>query len=351
MSPQGLEIWAGPMFLWAGSIGETARRIEDLGFDGMGFADTQIIYYDPYVAMGVAARATSRLRLRTMVSTPVTRHPSVMAAAIATVQQESAGRAVLGLGRGDSAATLIGEPAFTGDLFERYIVQVQGYLRGEEVVLDNGTRSRSDWIGRDPNLPKVPVDIAATGPRIIAMSARVAEGVSFSIGAEPERMKWAINCARQARKQAGMDPSTLRLGAFVPVLVHPDAAYARRFIRGSIAPIARFSAMSRTASEGIASAEDRAIVKEIGRVYDMAGHGHAEASHINVITDSFVDRWAVAGPSEYCIDRLAELVGTGLDSIVIGLSTRGMDNTEVGQAWTRFAHEVMPALRSIAPKN
>jgi 5,10-methylenetetrahydromethanopterin reductase len=350
MTAQGLEIWAGPMFLWAGSVGETARRIEDLGFDGMGFADTQIIYYDPYVAMGVAAHATSRLRLRTMVSTPVTRHPSVMAAAIATVQQESAGRAVLGLGRGDSAAALIGEPAFTGKLFERYIVQVQGYLRGEEVVLDNGTHSRSDWIGREPKLPKVPVDIAATGPRIIAISARVAEGVSFSVGAEPQRMSWAINYARQARKQAGLNPSTLRLGAFVPVFVHPDAAFARRFIRGSIAPLARFSALSPSASEGIAVAEDRAIVKEIGRVYDMGGHGHAEASHIDVITDSFVDRWAVAGPSEYCISRLAELAGTGLDNIVIGLSTRGMNNTEVGEAWTRFAREVMPALRSIAQK-
>lgn len=343
---QRLEIWAGPMFLWAGSIGETARRIEDLGFDGMGFADTQIIYYDPYVAMGAAARTTTRLRLRTMVSTPVARHPSVMAAAIATVHQESGGRAVLGLGRGDSAATLIGEPAFTGDRFERYIVQVQGYLRGEEVVLDNGTRSRSDWIARDRSLPKVPVDVAATGPRIIAMGARVAEGVSFSVGAEPKRMTWAINHARQARTQAGLDPSALRLGAFVPVFVHPDAAYARRFIRGSIAPIARFSAMSPTASEGIVSEEDRAIVKEIGRVYDMAGHGHAEASHINVITDSFVDRWAVAGPPGYCIARLNELIDTGLDNIVIGLSTRGMNDAEVGQAWTRFAREVMPALRS-----
>ncbi len=138
MSTQGLEIWAGPMFVWAGSIGETARRIEELGFDGMGFADTQIIYYDPYVAMGAAARTTTSLRLRTMVSTPVARHPSVMAASIATVQQESAGRAVLGLGRGDSAADLIGERAYSGAMFERYILQVQGYLRGEEVVLDNG---------------------------------------------------------------------------------------------------------------------------------------------------------------------------------------------------------------------
>jgi 5,10-methylenetetrahydromethanopterin reductase len=347
MGSSGVEIWAGPMFQWAGSIGETARRIEDLGFDGMGFADTQIIYYDPYVAMGAAARTTTRLRLRTMVSTPVTRHPSVIAAAIATVQQESGGRAVLGLGRGDSAASLIGERAFSGKAFERYITQVQGYLRGEEVVLDNGQRSRSDWIGRDRSLPKVPIDVAATGPRIIAIGARSVEGVSFSIGADRVRMAWAVNCAREARKQAGQDPATLRLGAFVPIFVHPDASYARQIIKGSIAPIARFSAMSPSAMEGIGSEEERAVVREIGRIYDMDSHGHAQAGHIGVITDSFVDRWAVVGPAGYCIDRLAELIGTGLDSIVIGLSGRGLNNAEVGQAWTRFAKEVMPALKLI----
>jgi 5,10-methylenetetrahydromethanopterin reductase len=291
------------------------------------------------------------LRLRTMVSTPVTRHPSVIAAAIATVQQESGGRAVLGLGRGDSAASLIGERAYNGEAFERYIVQVQGYLRGEEVVLDNGCNSRSDWIGRVPNLPKVPIDIAATGPRIIAMAGRTAERVSFSIGTDPARMAWAVNCARRARAQAGLDPDTLRLGAFVPIFVHPDAAYARQMIKGSIAPIARFSAMSPSAAEGIRTAEDRAIVSEIGRIYDMAGHGHAEASHIGVITDSFIERWAVVGPAGYCIERLTELIGTGLDSIVIGLSGRGLNDAEVGQAWTRFAVEVMPALRSIKLKN
>jgi 5,10-methylenetetrahydromethanopterin reductase len=347
MGNPSVEIWAGPMFQWAGSIGETAHRIEDLGFDGMGFADTQIIYYDPYVAMGAAARTTTHLRLRTMVSTPVTRHPSVIAAAIATVQQESGGRAVLGLGRGDSAASLIGERAFGGKAFERYIKQVQGYLRGEEVMLDNGCRSRSDWIGRDRTLPKVPIDVAATGPRIIAVGARSAEGVSFSIGADPKRMAWAVNCAREARRQSGQDPSMLRLGAFVPILVHPDADYARQVIKGSIAPIARFSAMSPSAMEGIGTEEERAIVGEIGRIYDMDSHGHAEASHIGVITDSFVERWAVVGPAGYCIDRLAELIAAGLDSVVIGLSGRGLNNDEVGQAWTRFAREVMPALRLI----
>ncbi|SRR5579875_471177 len=347
MGNSGVEIWAGPMFQWAGSIGETARRIEELGFDGMGFADTQIIYYDPFVAMGAAARTTTRLRLRTMVSTPVTRHPAVIAAAIATVQQESDGRAVLGLGRGDSAASLIGEQPYNGKAFERYIRQVQGYLRGEEVVLDNGCRSRSDWIGRDRTLPKVPVDVAATGPRVIAAGARTAEGVSFSVGADAGRVAWAVNCAREARKAAGLDPATLRLGAFVPIFVHPDAAYARQIIKGSIAPMARFSAMSPSAMEGIGNEEDRAIVRQLGRIYDMDRHGHAQASHTGVITDSFVDRWAVVGPAGHCIERLAELIAAGLDSVVIGLSGRGLNNEEVGQAWTRFAREVMPALRSI----
>ena len=335
------------MFQWAGSIGETARRIEDLGFDGMGFADTQIIYYDPYVAMGAAARTTRRMRLRTMVSTPVARHPAVIAAAIATVQRESGGRAVLGLGRGDSAATLIGEQAWSGKDFERYIGQVQGYLRGEEVVLDNAHRSRSDWIGRDPGVPKVPVDVAATGPRVIELAARAAEGVSFSVGAEPQRMAWAIKCAREARRRSGLDPSTLGLGAFVPIFVHTDAAYARQIIKGSIAPLARFSAMSPSAMEGIGAEEDRAVVREIGRTYDMDSHGHAEAGHIGVITDAFVDRWAVAGPAGYCVDRLTELIETGLDSLVIGLSGRGLAHAEVGEAWARFAREVMPALKSI----
>jgi 5,10-methylenetetrahydromethanopterin reductase len=213
-------------------------------------------------------------------------------------------------------------------------------------VLDNGVRSRSDWIGRDPSVPKVPVDVAATGPRIIAIGARTAERVSFSIGADPRRMAWAVECARQARIAAGMDPATLRLGAFVPIFVHPDAAYAREIIKGSIAPIARFSAMSPSAMEGIDSPEERAVVREIGRIYDMQSHGHASASHIEVITDAFVDRWAVAGPAGYCVQRLQELIGTGLDSIVIGLSGRGLNNADVGQAWTRFAREVMPALRS-----
>src|SRR5687768_13148416 len=80
-----------------------AARAEADGWDGMLVVDSQNLSGDPFVALGLAARETSTLRLGTGVTNPATRHPAAMAAAVASVHVASAGRAVLGIGRGDSA--------------------------------------------------------------------------------------------------------------------------------------------------------------------------------------------------------------------------------------------------------
>src|ERR1700688_3136128 len=242
-----------------GAFAQMARTVEEIGFDGLGIVDTQNLAGDAYAELCVAAHATKHLKLRTAVTNPVTRHPAVTASAIATVQAESGGRAVLGIGRGDSAVAKIGERAPSSEVFARYISQVQGFLRGEEVTLDNGFRSRNEWIARGGILPKVPVDVAATGPRVIEVGARLADSVSFAVGADPERLAWAIDYALQARKKAGLDPSSLKLGAFLNVVVHPDAARARAMARGTVGTIAHFSGMSRDAAAGMRP-DDRAVV-------------------------------------------------------------------------------------------
>ena len=60
--------------------------------------------------LALAARATERLGLGPAVTNPVTRHPAVTAAAVATLQVESEGRAVVVFGRGDSAVLQLGIP-------------------------------------------------------------------------------------------------------------------------------------------------------------------------------------------------------------------------------------------------
>ncbi len=138
---------------------------------------------------------------------PYTRHPAATASSIASVQAVSGGRAVLGIGRGDSALAHLGlSPAPLGH-FTRYVEKLQGYLRGDDVPFerddtvasvddlelgDQPTASRLHWIH---GMPKVPLDVAATGPKVIALAAVHAERITFALGADVDRLTWGIGVA------------------------------------------------------------------------------------------------------------------------------------------------------------
>jgi 5,10-methylenetetrahydromethanopterin reductase len=337
------EIWM-ITFPIPGMFAQMARTVEESGFDGIGIVDTQNLAADPYSELCLAAHATKHLKLRTAVTNPVTRHPAVTASAIATVQAESGGRAVLGIGRGDSAVAKIGERAPSSKDFARYISQVQGFLRGEEVTLDNGFRSRNEWIAR-AGLPKVPVDVAATGPRVIEVGATLADSVTFAVGADPERIAWAADHARQARMQAGLDPATLKLGAYLNVVVDRDFARARAMSRGTVGTIAHFSGMSRDSTAGMRP-DDRAVAQKIGETYDMSRHARGDAGHAQFIDDAFVDRFAIAGPPAHCVKRFEELLKLSLDHLIIVGPGADVGPSDQVQALGSFTREVLPVLKS-----
>ena len=167
-----------------------ARAAEDAGWDGLFFADTQCLSGDIYSAMCLAAKATTTLKVGTAVTNPVTRHAAVTASAIATVQVESNGRAVLGIGRGDSSLGLLGQKPAPAARLADYVEQLQGYLRGGPVDLD-GFASHISWINGSGQ-PKVPVDVASTGPQVIALAARFAERITFAMGADPVRIAQGV---------------------------------------------------------------------------------------------------------------------------------------------------------------
>ncbi len=205
--------------------------------------DSQCLACDPYVALTLAAGATTRLGLGTGVTNPYTRHASVTATAIASVQRLSKGRTVLGIGRGDSALAYLGLAPAPPEVFERYVALLQRYLRGEVVERDHdvpeGMRgvdtlrlarepegSSLKWLR--PTDVKVPVDVSAAGPRVIAIAARLADRITFAVNADPARLSWAIGVARDAARAAGRDPDELSLGAHISVIPHEDRARRAR---------------------------------------------------------------------------------------------------------------------------
>src|SRR5438128_586664 len=110
---------------------DVAWRVEAEGWDGQMFMDSQSLALDPYVMMGAWGAATERLKLCTGVTNPFTRHIAVTAGSAATVHAVTGGRAVLGIGRGDSALAYLGLAPVGLARFERALRNLQTLLRKE----------------------------------------------------------------------------------------------------------------------------------------------------------------------------------------------------------------------------
>src|SRR5207245_6637486 len=128
-----------------------------------------------------------------------------------------------------SSLAYLGLAPASVDAFARYLTLLQSYLRGDAVAFDDARAwggdapppvdrlglgagpgsSRLEWLGFLGDAPKVPVDVAATGPRVIETAARLADRVTFAGGAAPEGLAWAIETARRAAA-AGRVPAAPR---------------------------------------------------------------------------------------------------------------------------------------------
>jgi 5,10-methylenetetrahydromethanopterin reductase len=346
-----LEVWLASVHV-AGSAVAVGRRAESEGFDGISFGDTQNLAADPFAGLCLAATTTERLGLMVGVTNPVTRLPAVVAAAIATVQAESGGRAVLGLGRGDSSLGHIGRVPASVEVTARFAEEVQAYLRSDVVDID-GYPSQIPWIA-GTGQPKVPLDIAATGPRMLALGARCAERLTINVGALTDRMAWAIDIARQVRREAAQ-ATPLSLGAYLVIAAHPDVRVARDLARGSVAPYAHFSGMPGGDAAGL-SEHDRAVIDAVTADYGLSGHstrhpsesvrrGEQQPLHAQHLDDGFVERFGVVGTPEHCVAKLGELAALGIERVLLVEGRDASAPEEERRAHRCLVEDVLPALR------
>jgi len=360
MTTRGITWWTVRLVL-PGVTARWAPAAEAEGWDGIAFGDSQNLAADLYVELATAAAVTTRVRLSTAVTNPVTRHPAVTASAIAAIHGASGGRAVLGIGRGDSALAHIGLAPAPVPVFARYLDRVRGYLHGNEVPFDvtsDGggdidssqtlglggapSASRIDWLP-GPHGP-VPVDVYCSGPRMIELAALRADRITLAVGADPRRVGWALDVARAAREAAGLTTDLHDVGVFLPVLVHPDQAKARRLVAGGVASVARFSVMHGTVT-GPVDEQRRRQLEAVHAAYDMRRHYSAGSAQEAAVADDLIDDFAVAGSTQYCIERLEALVELGVRRIVVQAGVARGDVDEMRAARSRLVDEVLPAVR------
>jgi 5,10-methylenetetrahydromethanopterin reductase len=90
---------------------DRAERAEAVGFEAIFFADSHMNNVDPYQVMAMCALKTKKIRFGTAVTNMVYRDPTITANSFATLNEISAGRAIVGLGTGDGPVYSLGRTA------------------------------------------------------------------------------------------------------------------------------------------------------------------------------------------------------------------------------------------------
>src|SRR5690349_16106161 len=238
-----VEFWRmGATPVPSAEIDRFARAFEAAGWDGLAAGEAHGLIPDPYIVLGRGAAATTTLKLGTAVAVPL-RSPLLAASAMATLHGITGGRASFSIGRGDGAVKVLKRKPMRVAQFESYLAALQAYLRGEDVELDGVTTSMARLYDIDPSLRigKPLIDVAATGLRTVEVAAKTADGVSFSVGADVERLRRSVELVRETCDRTGRDFESLRLGCYLQVAVTDDDRSAREAIRGLVVTHARFS--------------------------------------------------------------------------------------------------------------
>lgn len=174
------------------------QRVESAGFDGAGILDSQLLCRDTFVSMAQAATQTSRLTLFPAVTNPFTRHPSVLAGAIQTVEELAPGRIKFIIGTGYTSASTIGRKPATLAQMRACISMVKSLLAGDAVDFQ-GTSGRLAYAaGRD-----IPVLMAASGPMAIELAGEIADGVLLLVGYTPGIVNAVLACLERGARRSG----------------------------------------------------------------------------------------------------------------------------------------------------
>jgi len=177
----------------------------------------------------------------------------------------------------------------------------------------------------------VPIEIAATGPKVIDLAARRADRICFAVGANPARLVDCMARARSAAEAAGRDPSELRLGAYVNCVVNEDRGVARESIRGSLSVFAHFSGFQGMDIDSLPE-EVREAARHLRESYDMKNHAFSAGAHAQALEAEFIHQFGIAEPPDAALARLREVCDTGLDYLRIVPGSRDIEPAVAGRS-------------------
>ena len=265
-------------------------RCEDAGLDGVGIHDHPSSGRDTYLALALAARATRRLRLFPATSSPLVRHPLLLASLAHSLDELAPGRILLTMAPGFISTRSTGQPRASVATMREAVGAVRRLLAGDAVAF-GATETRL----RNRSLPPPPVYMLAAGPRMTELAGEIADGAFLMAGLDPAGIRAARHHLQVGARRAGRSLEGFPVVFVVTLGLGADASVGDRWVRSWFAPGQPFLAYPSAANlHWLAEAG-----LELREPFDPAVIDEDRARRI-------ADAFGLFGPAERCAERLLQ---------------------------------------------
>lgn len=208
---------------------------EALGFDTV-WATEDRLRRDVFCFLAALALHTSRVRLGPGVTNPYSRHPALLAAAMATLDDLSGGRTVLGLGAGGTNHRALGIRRDAPAVALREAIEViRALWAGAEVTLRGRVVQAVEARLEFPPTRPIPIYLGARGPRVLELAGELADGVIVGNVATPRGWRYALEHVLAGTRRSGRDASRLSLAAWLYCAISDRLEAAVEAIRPLVA--------------------------------------------------------------------------------------------------------------------
>jgi len=287
-----------------------AQLVERLGFEQIWVCDH---YHNRYVypVLAQLALKTRRVMLGPGVTNPYLVHPIVTAAAVATLNEISRGRMLLGISAGDPffLATVGIERRRPIKAVREATYIIRELLAGHRVRFTGELFSCRGAGLRFKPVNKIPIYIGGRQQRMLELAGSVADGALIN-ASHPDDIRECIEYIEQGLRAGGRKPKAFDFVAYLPVSIGRDARKAREAARGVVAFVTSSAPRTSLERHGIGLDE----VKSIRRLLTVGELKKARA----MVTDRMIDAFSVCGPVEGLVSRVEELKRLGITRTVIG---------------------------------
>ena len=309
------------------------RKAEEAGFEYCWVTD-HFQNRNVYSFLTTIAQNTEKIIIGPGVTNPYLIHPAVTASAIASIDEISKGRAILGISAGDrtilsSLGVKLEKPLTT---MSESIQIIRRLLAGEKVNFGGKIFSLSGVKLNFKPKHEIPIYMGAQGPEMLSLAGKISDGALVN-ASHPLDLNYAVSRIRSGAEEVGRSPEEIDITAYTSFSVADSKEKAKEAAKPVVVFIISATPSVVLERHGI-PIEDASKVKE---ALKAGKFGEAMAG----ITEAMLNSFCIHGTPADCIKRMEEISKSGVTQLVIGSPIGPDPSASIGI----IRDEIMPSFR------